>query len=168
METAIIKIGNSKGLRLSKTILEKYNIKDKVEMILEKGQIILKPISSPRKNWGKAFEEMRERAKWPVFYRNVKASGVIPQISLIMGPCAGGAVYSPAITDFIFMVKNTSHMFVTGPDVIKTVTHENVTKEDLGGASAHAQKSGVCHFVTEDDKHCLLMIRELLNGARTR
>jgi propionyl-CoA carboxylase beta chain len=88
---------------------------------------------------------------------------VIPQISAIMGPCAGGAVYSPSITDFIFMVKDTSYMFVTGPDVIKTVTHEEVTKEELGGAIAHAQKSGVTHFATNDDKHCMLMIRELLS-----
>jgi propionyl-CoA carboxylase beta chain len=80
-----------------------------------------------------------------------------------MGPCAGGAVYSPSITDFVFMVKETSYMFVTGPEVIKTVTHEEVTKDQLGGALTHAQKSGVAHFATDDDKHCLLMIRELLN-----
>lgn len=98
-----------------------------------------------------------------IFQKNVLASGVIPQISAIMGPCAGGAVYSPSITDFIFMVKNTSYMFVTGPEVIKAVTHEDVTKEELGGALTHSQKSGVCHFVTENDKHCLLMLRELLN-----
>ncbi|GIL17139.1 MAG: methylmalonyl-CoA carboxyltransferase [Oligoflexia bacterium] len=97
-----------------------------------------------------------------IFTRNVLASGVIPQITGIMGPCAGGAVYSPSITDFIFMVKNSSYMFVTGPDVIKTVTHEDVTKEDLGGATAHSQKSGVSHFACEDDKHTLLMIRELM------
>ncbi len=98
-----------------------------------------------------------------IFLKNVMASGVVPQISAIMGPCAGGAVYSPSITDFIFMVKDTSYMFVTGPDVIKTVTHEEVTKEELGGASTHNQKSGVAHFAADDDKHCLLMIRELLN-----
>jgi propionyl-CoA carboxylase beta chain len=98
-----------------------------------------------------------------IFLRNTLSSGVVPQISAIMGPCAGGAVYSPSITDFIFMVKDTSYMFVTGPDVIKTVTHEEVTKEELGGALAHAQKSGVAHFATNDDKHCLLMIRELLS-----
>ncbi len=80
-----------------------------------------------------------------IFYRNVKASGVIPQISVIMGPCAGGAVYSPAMTDFVFMVKGTSHMFITGPDVVKTVTGEDVTQEELGGAMTHASKSGVCH-----------------------
>ena len=98
-----------------------------------------------------------------IFLRNTLASGVVPQISAIMGPCAGGAVYSPSITDFIFMVKDTSYMFVTGPDVIKTVTHEEVSKEDLGGALTHAAKSGVSHFATNDDKHCLLMIRELLS-----
>ncbi|MCX7978409.1 MAG: acyl-CoA carboxylase subunit beta [Bdellovibrionaceae bacterium] len=98
-----------------------------------------------------------------IFTRNVLSSGVIPQITAIMGPCAGGAVYSPSITDFIFMVKNTSYMFVTGPDVIKAVTHEDVTKEELGGAATHASKSGVAHFITEDDKNCLLMIRELMS-----
>jgi propionyl-CoA carboxylase beta chain len=98
-----------------------------------------------------------------IFTRNVMCSGVVPQITAIMGPCAGGAVYSPSITDFVFMVKNTSYMFVTGPDVIKTVTHEEVTKEDLGGAATHSSKSGVAHFATNDDKHCLLMIRELLS-----
>jgi propionyl-CoA carboxylase beta chain len=98
-----------------------------------------------------------------IFLKNVLSSGVIPQISAILGPCAGGAVYSPSITDFIFMVKETSYMFVTGPEVIKAVTHEEVTKEDLGGALTHNQKSGVAHFAAEDDKNCLLMIRELLN-----
>lgn len=98
-----------------------------------------------------------------IFTRNTLASGVVPQITAIMGPCAGGAVYSPSITDFVFMVKNTSYMFVTGPDVIKTVTHEEITKEALGGATTHSQKSGVAHFATDDDKHCLLMIRELLS-----
>ena len=98
-----------------------------------------------------------------IFLNNVMASGVVPQISAIMGPCAGGAVYSPSITDYVFMVKDTSYMFVTGPDVIKTVTHEEVSKEELGGAGTHNQKSGVAHFAAEDDKHCLLMIRELLN-----
>lgn len=98
-----------------------------------------------------------------IFVRNTMSSGVIPQITGIMGPCAGGAVYSPSITDFVFMVKNSSYMFVTGPDVIKTVTHEEVTKEQLGGAITHSQKSGVAHFACEDDKHTLLMIRELLS-----
>jgi propionyl-CoA carboxylase beta chain len=97
-----------------------------------------------------------------IFLRNTLASGAIPQISAVMGPCAGGAVYSPAITDFIFMVEGTSYMFVTGPDVIKTVTHEEVTKEDLGGATTHASKSGVCHFTEPNDAACLLAIRRLL------
>ncbi len=98
-----------------------------------------------------------------VFLRNTLASGVVPQISAIMGPCAGGAVYSPAITDFVFMVEGTSYMFITGPDVIKTVTHEDVTKEQLGGASAHAVKSGCAHFAASDDAQCVAMIRELLS-----
>jgi propionyl-CoA carboxylase beta chain len=98
-----------------------------------------------------------------IFLRNTLTSGVVPQISLILGPCAGGAVYSPAITDFIFMVKDTSFMFVTGPEVIKTVTHEEVTKEDLGGALAHNQKSGVAHFAAENEQSCILMARELLS-----
>lgn len=98
-----------------------------------------------------------------IFLRNTLASGVIPQISAILGPCAGGAVYSPAITDFIFMTRETSYMFVTGPDVIKTVTHEEVTKQELGGAMTHNAKSGVAHFVAQDDAECLAMIRELFS-----
>ncbi len=98
-----------------------------------------------------------------IFYNNVISSGVIPQISAILGPCAGGAVYSPALTDFIFMVNEKSHMFVTGPDVIKTVTHEEVTKEDLGGAVTHNTKSGVAHFNGADEDQTLMMIRELLS-----
>src|SRR5215510_5344989 len=90
-----------------------------------------------------------------IFLRNTLASGVVPQISAILGPCAGGAVYSPAITDFIFMVEGTSYMFVTGPEVIKTVTHEEVTKEELGGASTHNATSGVAHFESHDDAECL-------------
>ena len=97
-----------------------------------------------------------------IFLRNTLASGVIPQISAIMGPCAGGAVYSPAITDFIFMTRETSYMFVTGPDVIKTVTHEEVTKHELGGAMTHNATSGVAHFIARDDAECLAMIRELI------
>ncbi len=98
-----------------------------------------------------------------IFLRNVLASGVVPQISAIMGPCAGGAVYSPAITDFIFMCKGTSNMFITGPDVIKTVTHEEVTKEDLGGAMTHNSKSGVAHFAAESEQECIAKIRALLS-----
>ncbi len=98
-----------------------------------------------------------------IFLRNTLASGVVPQISAVMGPCAGGAVYSPAITDFVFMVDKTSYMFVTGPEVIKTVTQEEVTKEELGGAHTHNEISGVAHFLAADDTHCLQMIRELLS-----
>ncbi len=97
-----------------------------------------------------------------IFLRNTLSSGVIPQISAVMGPCAGGAVYSPAITDFIFMTQETSYMFVTGPDVIKTVTHEEVTKHELGGAMTHNATSGVAHFIARDDSECLAMIRELI------
>lgn len=98
-----------------------------------------------------------------IFYRNVKSSGVIPQISAIMGPCAGGAVYSPAITDFILMVEHTSYMFVTGPNVVKTVTHENVTSEELGGAQTHASKSGVTHFAVANEVECIERIKQLLS-----
>ena len=98
-----------------------------------------------------------------IFLRNTLASGVVPQISAIMGPCAGGAVYSPAITDFVIMVKKSSYMFITGPDVIKTVTHEEVSKEELGGAMTHNRQSGVAHFAVNDDRECLSLIRELLS-----
>ncbi|MBZ0213841.1 MAG: acyl-CoA carboxylase subunit beta, partial [Nitrospirae bacterium] len=98
-----------------------------------------------------------------VFQRNVMASGVIPQISMIMGPCAGGAVYSPAMTDFIFMVRDSSYMFVTGPDVVKTVTHEEVTAEELGGAVTHTTKSGVADLAFENDVEALLMLRRFFN-----
>ncbi len=97
-----------------------------------------------------------------IFWRNVQSSGVIPQISVVLGPCAGGAVYSPAMTDFIFMVRETSHMFITGPDVVKTVTGEDVTLEELGGAASHASKSGVATFVAADEKSCLADVRYLL------
>jgi len=98
-----------------------------------------------------------------IFWRNTQASGVIPQISAIMGPCAGGAVYSPALTDFIFMVKGTSYMFITGPEVVKTVTHEEVTFDELGGAQIHASKSGVAHCVADNDEQCMNEIRKLLS-----
>lgn len=97
-----------------------------------------------------------------IFYRNVKASGLIPQISVIMGPCAGGAVYSPAMTDWIFMVEKTSYMFVTGPNVVKTVTHEEVSSEELGGAQTHASKSGIAHFTYPNEGECLMAVRKLL------
>ncbi|MCA8975489.1 MAG: methylmalonyl-CoA carboxyltransferase, partial [Planctomycetes bacterium] len=98
-----------------------------------------------------------------IFLRNTLASGVVPQISAIMGPCAGGAVYSPSITDFIFMVEGTSFMHITGPDVVKTVMHEETTSEELGGAQVHSETSGVAHFTASDDAACLLQIRELLS-----
>src|SRR5687767_13680187 len=98
-----------------------------------------------------------------IFHRNVKASGVVPQISVVLGPCAGGAVYSPAMTDFIFMVKGISNMFITGPDVVKTVTGEDVTQEELGGAITHASKSGVAQFVADDEQTCLEQVRYLLS-----
>lgn len=98
-----------------------------------------------------------------IFYQNTMASGVIPQISAILGPCAGGACYSPALTDFIFMVKEKSHMFITGPDVVKAVTHEEVTKEELGGATTHSSKSGVSHFLCNNEEELLMSIRELLS-----
>ncbi|MFO7401374.1 MAG: carboxyl transferase domain-containing protein, partial [Actinomycetales bacterium] len=98
-----------------------------------------------------------------IFKRNVHASGVVPQISLIMGPCAGGAVYSPALTDFILMVREKSHMFITGPDVIKTVTGEEVTFEELGGAHTHGSRSGVAHYEAADEHDCLEFARELLS-----
>ena len=102
-----------------------------------------------------------------IFYRNVQSSGVVPQISVILGPCAGGAVYSPAMTDFIFMVKETSHMFITGPDVVKTVTGEDVTLEELGGAMSHASKSGVATFMSQDEQSCLDDVRFLLSFLPT-
>ncbi|MCC6568432.1 MAG: methylmalonyl-CoA carboxyltransferase [Anaerolineales bacterium] len=98
-----------------------------------------------------------------IFLRNTMASGVVPQISAIMGPCAGGAVYSPALTDFIFMTRNTSYMFVTGPDVVKAVTHEEVTQEELGGASVHSEKSGVCHVAADSEADTLFLIRKMLS-----
>src|SRR6059058_4574079 len=98
-----------------------------------------------------------------IFLRNVLSSGVVPQISAIMGPCAGGAVYSPAITDFVAMVRDTSYMFVTGPNVVKTVTHEDVTFEELGGADVHARRSGVAHFEADDEVACLALIRRLIS-----
>ena len=98
-----------------------------------------------------------------IFYRNTRASGVIPQLSLVMGPCAGGAVYSPAITDFILMVEDTSYMFVTGPNVVKTVTNEEVTSEDLGGASVHSEKSGVAHLTSSNDLQAIEDIKKLLS-----
>src|SRR5690606_15442698 len=98
-----------------------------------------------------------------IFHRNVQASGVVPQLSAIMGPCAGGAVYSPAITDFILMVEGTSYMFVTGPNVVKTVTHEQVSSEELGGAHTHASRSGVTHFACANEVECIQRLKDLLS-----
>src|SRR5256884_531348 len=119
----------------------KYTARERIEKLLDPG----------------SFQELDR------FVRNVKCSGVIPQISLIMGPCAGGAVYSPAMTDFIFMVKETSHMFITGPDVVKTVTGEEPTFEELGGAMSHSTKSGVAHFASDDEDACLEDTRYLVS-----
>lgn len=98
-----------------------------------------------------------------IFNNNVRSSGIVPQISVILGPAAGGAVYSPALTDFIFMTKNTSYMFVTGPDVVKEVLNEDIDKDGLGGGDVHANKSGVAHFVSDDEEHTILLVRKLLS-----
>ena len=123
------------------------------------------PVDRPQRFRRRAHSGRRRvpRRLCRIFLRNTLSSGVIPQISAIMGPCAGGAVYSPALTDFVFMVDKTSYMFVTGPDVIKTVTHEDVTKETLGGATTHNSTSGVAHFLAHNDTECLQMIRELMS-----
>ncbi len=137
---------------------------DKIKKVMELAMKMGCPIIGLNDSGGARIQEGVESLAGyaDLFHLNVAASGVIPQISAILGPCAGGAVYSPALTDFIFMVKETSYMFVTGPDVIKAVTHEDVTKEDLGGAMTHNSKSGVAHFIGNDDSHTLMMIRELI------
>ena len=138
---------------------------DKIIKVMKQAMKMGAPVVGLNDSGGARIQEgvMSLAGYGDIFYLNVKASGVIPQISAIMGPCAGGAVYSPAITDFIFMVKESSYMFVTGPDVIKTVTHEEVTKDELGGPMTHNSKSGVAHFIGNDDEHTLMMIRELLS-----
>jgi propionyl-CoA carboxylase beta chain len=137
----------------------------KIIKIMETAMKVGAPVIGLNDSGGARIQEgVRSLAGYAdIFLRNTLASGVIPQISAIMGPCAGGAVYSPAITDFVFMVDRTSYMFVTGPDVIKTVTHEEVTKEQLGGATTHNETSGVAHFQAHDDAECLSMVRELLS-----
>jgi propionyl-CoA carboxylase beta chain len=137
----------------------------KICKVMELGMRIGAPIIGLNDSGGARIQEGVESLAGyaDIFLRNTLASGVVPQISAIMGPCAGGAVYSPAITDFILMVENTSYMFITGPEVIKTVTNEDVTKEDLGGASAHAVKSGVCHLTAPDDRVAIARVRELLS-----
>lgn len=138
---------------------------DKVVKIMELAMKMGAPIIGLNDSGGARIQEGVESLGGyaDIFYLNTMASGVVPQISAILGPCAGGAVYSPAITDFIFMVKESSYMFVTGPDVIKTVTHEEVTKEELGGAMTHNSKSGVAHFISNDDEESMMMVRELMS-----
>ena len=138
------------------------------EKIVKVQEMALKMGGSCSRSSGFRRSESRGRGGSPlrfrkIFRNNTISSGVIPQISVIMGPCAGGAVYSPAITDFVFMVDKTSQMFITGPEVIKTVTGESVTAEQLGGAMTHNTVSGVAHFVGKDDEETLLMVRELLS-----
>jgi propionyl-CoA carboxylase beta chain len=137
---------------------------DKVVKILELALKMGAPVIGLNDSGGARIQEGVESLAGyaDIFHLNVKSSGVIPQISAILGPCAGGAVYSPALTDFIFMVKQTSYMFVTGPDVIKAVTHEDVTMNELGGAMTHNTKSGVAHFMAESDEQNMMMIRELI------
>jgi len=138
---------------------------DKVVKIMEMAMKMGAPVIGLNDSGGARIQEgVQSLAGYADIFRlNVMASGVIPQISAILGPCAGGAVYSPALTDFILMVKEKSYMFVTGPEVIKTVTHEEVTKEELGGALTHNSKSGVAHFMADDDEQAMFMIRELLS-----
>ncbi|HXI02713.1 MAG TPA: acyl-CoA carboxylase subunit beta [Candidatus Saccharimonadales bacterium] len=138
---------------------------EKICKVMDKAMKVGAPVIGLNDSGGARIQEgVRSLAGYAdIFLRNTLASGVIPQISAIMGPCAGGAVYSPAITDFNVMVEKTSYMFITGPDVIRTVTHEEITKEDLGGAHAHNQSSGVAHFAVPDDRACLALIRDLLS-----
>ncbi len=137
---------------------------DKVVKIMEMAMKMGAPLIGLNDSGGARIQEgVQSLAGYAdIFHRNVRASGVIPQISAILGPCAGGAVYSPALTDFIIMTRENSYMFVTGPDVIKAVTHEEVTKEELGGAMTHNSKSGVAHMIGEDDENAMMMIRELI------
>jgi propionyl-CoA carboxylase beta chain len=137
---------------------------DKVIKVMDTAMKVGAPVIGLNDSGGARIQEGVESLAGyaDIFFRNVMSSGVIPQISAILGACAGGAVYSPAMTDFIFMVKNTSYMFVTGPEVIKTVTHEEVTMDELGGAMTHNSKSGVAHFAAENDDQVLMMIRELM------
>ena len=138
---------------------------DKVVKLMETAMKMGAPVIGLNDSGGARIQEGVESLAGyaDIFYLNTMASGVIPQISAVLGACAGGAVYSPAITDFIMMVNKTSNMFVTGPDVIKAVTHEDVTKEDLGGAMTHNSKSGVAHFLADNDEQCMMMLRELMS-----
>jgi acetyl-CoA carboxylase carboxyltransferase component len=138
---------------------------EKVHKVMDLAQSVGAPMIGLNDGAGARIQEgvVSLAAYGGIFHRNVQSSGVIPQISVIMGPCAGGAVYSPALTDFVFMVRETSHMFITGPDVVKTVTGEDVTLEELGGAMTHATKSGVASFVSPDERDCLDQVRYLLS-----
>ncbi|MGB2757276.1 MAG: acyl-CoA carboxylase subunit beta [Acidimicrobiia bacterium] len=138
---------------------------DKIHKVMDLAESVGAPVVGLNDGAGARIQEgvVSLASYGGIFLRNVRASGVIPQISVILGPCAGGAVYSPAMTDFIFMVKNTSHMFITGPDVVKTVTGEDVTQEELGGAMTHASKSGVAHFTADDEDSCIEQVRYLLS-----
>src|SRR5882724_8755006 len=138
---------------------------EKIHKIMDLAESVGAPVVGLNDGAGARIQEgvVSLAAYGGIFYRNVKASGVIPQISVVMGPCAGGAVYSPAMTDFIFMVRGTSHMCITGPDVVKAVTGEDVTQEELGGAMTHASKSGVATFVCDDEDQCLEQVRYLLS-----
>ena len=138
---------------------------EKIHKVMDLAESVGAPIIGLNDGAGARIQEgvVSLAAYGGIFSRNVKASGVIPQISVMLGPCAGGAVYSPAMTDFIFMVKGTSHMFITGPDVVKTVTGEDVTQEELGGAMTHATKSGVATFVSDDEQTALEQVRYLLS-----
>jgi acetyl-CoA carboxylase carboxyltransferase component len=138
---------------------------DKIHKLMDMAQKVGAPVIGINDGAGARIQEgvVSLDSYGGIFYRNVQSSGVIPQISVIMGPCAGGAVYSPAMTDFVFMVDGTSYMFITGPDVVKTVTGEEVTQQELGGAITHASKSGVCQFIAADDKACLDDVRYLLS-----
>jgi len=138
---------------------------DKVKKVMEMAMRMGAPLIGLNDSGGARIQEGVDSLGGyaDLFYLNVMASGVIPQISAILGPCAGGAVYSPALTDFIMMVNQTSYMFVTGPDVIKSVTHEEVTKDDLGGARTHNATSGVAHLIADDDEHAMMMLRELIS-----
>ena len=138
---------------------------EKIHKIMDLAESVGAPVVGLNDGAGARIQEgvVSLAAYGGIFYRNVKASGVVPQISVILGPCAGGAVYSPAMTDFIFMVRGTSHMFITGPDVVKAVTGEDVTQEELGGAMTHASKSGVASFVFDDEQTCLEHVRYLIS-----
>src|SRR5436190_520170 len=139
--------------------------RERLELLLDPGSFVELDMLARHRAHGFGIEEgvVSLVGYGGIFFRNVRASGVIPQISVVLGPCAGGAVYSPAMTDFIFMVKGISNMFITGPDVVKTVTGEDVTQEELGGAMTHATKSGVATFVADDESACLEQVRYLLS-----